>query len=111
MAVDPSSLRCAGSVAGLGVVRPGFQDRDQDGDSRGYEERGIAQDIEDRASVADSSVTAMMIARTRASAFAITAGRTSRACRDESLAAVCLVALDIALERWQRDEGESHCPP
>jgi AcrR family transcriptional regulator len=40
-----------------------------------------------------------------AHAFALTAGRTESSLRDESLAAVCLVALDIALERWQRSEG------
>jgi AcrR family transcriptional regulator len=40
-----------------------------------------------------------------ARAFAITAGRTEASLRDESLAAVCLVALDLALERWQRSEG------
>jgi AcrR family transcriptional regulator len=40
-----------------------------------------------------------------AHAFAITAGRTEASLRDESLAAVCLVALDLALERWQRSEG------
>jgi AcrR family transcriptional regulator len=40
-----------------------------------------------------------------AHAFAITAGRTEASLRDESLAAVCLVALDMALERWQRSEG------
>jgi AcrR family transcriptional regulator len=36
-----------------------------------------------------------------ARAFALTAGRNAPSLRDESLAAVCLVALDIALERWQ----------